>query len=35
MESVASQSESERAPLTQGIKAAFTPVIHTIRIEPQ
>jgi hypothetical protein len=35
MESVATQTESEREPLAAAIKAAFVPVEHIIKIEPQ
>lgn len=35
MEGVAAESEKERAPLEEAIHAAFVPVTHTIKIEPQ
>jgi hypothetical protein len=35
MEGVAAQSEKEREPLVAAIGAAFVPVEHVIRIEPQ
>ena len=35
MEGVAAQTEKEREPLVAAIKAAFVPVTHTIKIEPQ
>ncbi len=35
MEAVAAQTEKEREPLAAAIKAAFVPVTHTIKIEPQ
>jgi hypothetical protein len=35
MEAVAAQTEKEREPLAQAIKAAFVPVTHTIKIEAQ
>jgi lysophospholipase L1-like esterase len=35
MEAVAAQTEKEREPLAEAIKAAFVPVTHTIKIEPQ
>jgi lysophospholipase L1-like esterase len=34
MEAVAAQTENERQPLAEAIKAAFVPVTHTIKIEP-
>jgi len=34
MEGVAARTEQERQPLAQAIKAAFVPVTHTIRIQP-
>jgi hypothetical protein len=34
MEAVAAQTEKEREPLAEAIKAAFVPVTHTIKIEP-
>ncbi len=35
MEGVAAESEKERAPLAEAVHAAFLPVTHTIKIEPQ
>jgi hypothetical protein len=35
MEAVAAQTEKEREPLAEAIKAAFVPVTHTIKIEEQ
>ena len=35
MEAVAAQTENERQPLAEAIKAAFVPVTHTIKIEAQ
>jgi len=35
MAAVAAQTEEEREPLAAAIKAAFVPVTHTIKIEPQ
>jgi lysophospholipase L1-like esterase len=34
MEGVAARTEQERQPLAQAIKAAFVPVTHTIKIQP-
>ena len=35
MEGVAARTEKEREPLAAAIKAAFVPVTHTLKIEPQ
>ncbi len=35
MEATVKKTEEERAPLSTAIQAAFVPVIHTVRIEPE
>jgi hypothetical protein len=35
MEGVAAESEKDREPLAEAIHAAFSPVTHTLKIEPQ
>jgi len=35
IEAVAAETEKERTPLADAIKAAFVPVTHTLRIEPE
>jgi hypothetical protein len=35
MEGAAAESEKERAPLAEAIQAAFVPVTHTLKMEPQ
>ena len=35
LESAVARTEKDREPLAQAIRAAFTPVTHELRIEPQ